>query len=138
MDGKNTAGGNIPTAHRGGENVNGMAGTEMGEVVRMTVQRGEGAEGIGRGRGAQLCAGDRDRGTEKEIEGRQTGGRVENELEGREGRMGRWNKRGHLSLYYIRTVRYQNGRMGKYIMSNMVDMMRCEVKCTTGGRMWRK
>ena len=52
MDGKNTAGGNIPTAHRGGENVNGMAGTEMGELVRMTVQRGEGVEGIGRG--AQL------------------------------------------------------------------------------------
>lgn len=54
MDGKNTAEGNTPTAHRGGENVNGMAGTEMGEVVRMTVQRGEGVHGIGIGRGAQL------------------------------------------------------------------------------------
>ena len=121
MDGKNTAGGNIPTAHRGGENVNGMAGTEMGEVVRMTVQRGEGAEGRGRGRGAQLRAGDRDRGTEKEIEGRQTGGRVENELEGREGRKdGKMEQARPPLLYDIKTEEtfYDKVVSGKYKLLN--------------------
>ena len=90
MDGKNTAGENTPTAPLGVENVNGTVGTGMagigrGEgvqegVVRTTVLREEGAGGRekGRGRGVPLCAGDRDRGTEKE-EHRQTGGRVEGE-----------------------------------------------------------